>query len=427
MEEALEERRIGGESRTSRKPFAPYFHSYFVFDARAVFCFERKRGQWRAGEGFPEVEDGPPVSRQVPRILLRVPFFSLLLPRYVLYKLPKVSETSNPLIRSGRAYLYITNKTVNAGWRLSRKDIGSRSSTPGNTLSPLYDDATARKKLWILYNDSPPNGPSNGKYGHTKGAVMADKDQGFWLVHSVPNFPPAPRTGERLRKISTEGNSSREGSVPEGSYDYPSTGNNYGQSFLCVSLGRAQFDSVGRQLMFNQIIVYGRNLPDAVTDYYPVLRDAANQARIREPPYNNKATIRSLGAREFVSFAKSDKWQKDLYDEFVAPQLQSDLLAETWLNGRGRLPSDCAGAKVYNVESVLLSAANVDFASSRDHSKWAVTMENRSNKTWTCVGDINRSDTQYSRGGGTLCFGNADVWRNYRNAVNDVEPCPKRN
>ena len=35
----------------------------------------------------------------------------------------------------------------------------------------------------------------------------------------------------------------------------------------------------------------------------------------------------------------------DLYDDFVAPDLQTDLLTETWLNGRGRLPSECNGSR----------------------------------------------------------------------------------
>lgn len=35
----------------------------------------------------------------------------------------------------------------------------------------------------------------------------------------------------------------------------------------------------------------------------------------------------------------------ELYDDLIAPELKSDLLAETWLNGRGKLPSECTGSK----------------------------------------------------------------------------------
>lgn len=62
--------------------------------------------------------------------------------RYVLYKLPKVSTSSDPLIRQGLAYLYITNVTVGTGWRLSTRSIGSNSSVPGITLAPLYDNVS---------------------------------------------------------------------------------------------------------------------------------------------------------------------------------------------------------------------------------------------------------------------------------------------
>ena len=81
----------------------------------------------------------------------------------------------------------------------------------------------------------------------------------------------------------------------------------------------------------------------------------------------------------------------DLYDDFVGPQFNSDLFAETWLNGRGKLPSECKGSKVMNVESVVLTAANVDFKSSHDHSKWAISTSNGNNGNWVCVGDINRA------------------------------------
>jgi len=46
---------------------------------------------------------------------------------------------------------------------------------------------------------------------------------------------------------------------------------------------------------------------------------------------------------------------------------------------------------VFNIVSINLDAANVDFKSSQDHSKWAVAIEGKVNRTWTCIGDINRA------------------------------------
>lgn len=44
-----------------------------------------------------------------------------------------------------------------------------------------------------------------------------------------------------------------------------------------------------------------------------------------------------------------------------------------------------------NVESVYLKEVDLSFNSSHDHSKWAVASENKLNKNWVCVGDINRA------------------------------------
>jgi len=71
-----------------------------------------------------------------------------------------------------------------------------------------------------------------------------------------------------------------------------------------------QFDLIGQQLMYNQIIVYRRNIPVTFAAAFPVLTDAANQKRIRQAPFTSKMLLKSSGGVEFVSFAKSDKWQK---------------------------------------------------------------------------------------------------------------------
>ncbi|KAL2726798.1 plancitoxin-1 [Vespula squamosa] len=333
---------------------------------------------------------------------------------YVLYKIPKLSHSSNPLIRNGSAYMYITSDTVNKEWNLSIKDIGDKTSMPGNTLASLYNDSIAKNLLWILYNDDPPNNTVVGKYGHAKGIVAADHNQGFWMIHSVPKFPPIPNKGINPLSCNSK-------------YSYPTSGRVRGQSFLCISFEANQLDIVGRQLIYSQIIVYRKNLPKELSKQYPNLTDAANQIRIKNPPYSNKEVIKSSASLEFVSFAKSDKWQKDLYSDFVAPQLRSNLFVESYLNGPGKLNSNCHGLEVHNIKSVKLQAANIQFTSTQDHSKWVVTMDNKKNKSWVCIGDINRANTQYNRGGGTVCLNLFYLWKNYRDSVNDVEPCPKRN
>ncbi|KAG8226658.1 hypothetical protein J437_LFUL005744 [Ladona fulva] len=100
--------------------------------------------------------------------------------------------------------------------------------------------------LWVLYNDQPPEkrkevtqatetlnttsppDPFGTKFGHTKGAVLTDGETGFWLVHSVPHFLEV--ASEELR------------SSPE--YVYPETAQHYGQSFLCVTLGKDALEEV---------------------------------------------------------------------------------------------------------------------------------------------------------------------------------------
>lgn len=159
-----------------------------------------------------------------------------------------------------------------------------------------------------MYNDQPPN-RSTGRNGHAKGIVNVDNNKGYWLIHSVPYFPPAPNGGKEPRKRTTTDNTTIQ-QIPDGSYDYPDSGKQNGQSFLCISLGSNQYDLVGKQLKYNQITVYKNNIPNDLGQKFKVLADAANQVRIKIAPYNNSAILWSLEQTRFISFAKSAKWNK---------------------------------------------------------------------------------------------------------------------
>ena len=137
--------------------------------------------------------------------------------------------------------------------------------------------------------------------------MALNESGGYWLVHSVPKYPP-----------TLENNSV---------YDYPHTGQMYGQTFLCISLNTpTSADQIGLQMMYNQPYVYSTNVPKWVEQKYPNLSKAAHKKYIRKSPFHSMVSIKSFAGLTFTSFAKTEKFGKDLYADFVAPFLQTNLV-----------------------------------------------------------------------------------------------------
>ena len=103
---------------------------------------------------------------------------------------------------------------------------------------------------------------------YISGVIVLGKDEGFWLVHSVPKFPPD----------INEKNSA---------YDYPPTGHTYGQSMLCISLNTSQSaNEIGLQMMYNQPFTYSVYVPKWVDTYqYEFLASAAREKFIKKAPF----------------------------------------------------------------------------------------------------------------------------------------------
>ena len=98
----------------------------------------------------------------------------------------------------------------------------------------------------MFYNDEHPNGKTSFTLGHTKGVIAFDEKSGFWLVHSVPKYPPALEDND--------------------TYDYPHTGQMYGQSFLCISLQtKSSAEQIGTQMLYNHPYIYSINVPKWVS------------------------------------------------------------------------------------------------------------------------------------------------------------------
>ncbi|XP_076059922.1 deoxyribonuclease II [Oratosquilla oratoria] len=342
---------------------------------------------------------------------------------FMIYKLPHNHSSSSPTTRNGTGYMFLTPESADrvyvpnteniyhdlysptaseSGWVMSDIGIDDSSSFPGQTLHTFYTDPVYRKSVaYIMYNDEFPNGSKTLAEGHTKGVVVLGSEGGFWLVHSVPEYPPFPEDG----------------------YSYPSSGHVFGQSMLCLSLSEDQADIIGRQLIYNNPYIYSSHMPDELKSNFVSLKMVMDGEKPKTSPFYRMAKITSSAGATVISFAKYKKFNGDLYSKLVAPALQTALQVESWRNGVKPVPSTCNQKyPVENIESISAAAADLVFTTHHDHSKWAVATE--PDEHYVCIGDINRMETQFNRSGGTVCVKRLSIWQRYHNLVHSTERCP---
>ncbi|XP_003798070.1 deoxyribonuclease-2-alpha [Otolemur garnettii] len=318
---------------------------------------------------------------------------------FVVYKLPAKSG-SQDASQSGLRYKYMDPGS--GGWRNGARLINSSEGAVGRSLKPLYQKNTSQL-AFLLYNDQPPKPnrtQDTSSRGHTKGVLLLDHDGGFWLVHSVPRFPPPTSSV---------------------AYHWPDSACTNGQTLLCVSFPLTQFLQIGKQLTYTFPLVYDYKLDGIFAQKFPDLEDVIKGHHIRHQPWNSSVTLTSQAGAIFQSFAKSGNFGDDLYSGWLAAALGSNLQVQFWPNSPGILPSNCSGTwKVLDVTQIAFpEPAGPTFKATEDHSKWCVAPE----RPWACVGDMNRNQREEHRGGGTLCAQLPALWKAFKPLVKAWKPC----
>ncbi|XP_019735788.1 deoxyribonuclease-2-beta [Hippocampus comes] len=309
---------------------------------------------------------------------------------FIIYKLPtyKIGE-----VGSGVDYMYLDPSLET--WQLSKFMINTSQGAIGNTLSQLYSKAINKSSssAYALYNDSPPVLKYLRGYGHTKGVLLFDLYQGFWLSHSIPHFP----------------------SFPEMGYLYPSSGKVNGQTALCVSLHYDQFLHITQHLVYLFPRLYNCSVPSAFATKLPQLAQLCAGHRPEALSDKKMDQLVSLQGEMFFTFAKSERFVDDIYTGWVAQVLNVNLLVETWQRQGHDLPSNCSLPNhVMNIKRIRLPGS-VPFHSKYDHSKWCISWAYQ--KHLTCLGDLNREVFQMWRGGGLLCSYNTLIYKAFRQVV----------
>jgi len=315
----------------------------------------------------------------------------------ILMKIPKVSGTGNPTVTAGLAYTYMD---INTPYALSAKSMQQNEDAAANTLGQLYSQASGGDVGWLIYDDEGASGPSCGYCGHTKGVVGFDANGAFWLIHSVPKYPPAVSGG--------------------GTYSYPASGTDYGQSFLCTSLPFEAIENVAYQLLYTAPDVYDSNLPDSLASQLPGVKAVINKDHITVANTSVMA-FTTVGGNDFVHLAKTAQWGEDLYESFVAPYWNVDLYIETWM--RPKMASFCPPTYDYAVMDITKVTLwdGIAFTETKDHSKWAISAS--SDDSVVCIGDINHQPSQFARAGGTMCFANSSVYSVFQSFVTTADTC----
>eukprot|EP01116_Phalansterium_solitarium_P025733 TRINITY_DN9987_c0_g1_i1.p2 TRINITY_DN9987_c0_g1~~TRINITY_DN9987_c0_g1_i1.p2 ORF type:complete len:346 (-),score=115.63 TRINITY_DN9987_c0_g1_i1:235-1272(-) len=282
----------------------------------------------------------------------------------------------------------------------------NKSANPiENTLRQVYSqDATAVSSsiAYVLYNDEMPNGTTVTDRAHMKGALGFDSTSGFWLIHSTPRFPPFVRDG----------------------YTWPADEDDYGQHYLCITLGAETFNKVGSMLQIDHASIYDANVPESLRNVAPLLVGAIDGDHVTTATANETNFNSYSGGGIFTGFAKNSQWNNALYEQLVEPYFKQGMQFETWQNGAGgKMPSCCTpkcSYDSYNNVGIRLSSGQ-SWLESQDHSKWGISLD--SSNPIVCLGDINRQTSQAGRGGGTYCQSDASLWKAFSSIITGKVPC----
>lgn len=322
-----------------------------------------------------------------------------------------------------------------AHWSLSNLRITDRNSTLLRTLKPAYDE---RVNI-ILYNDdsgevevedepdddttSISSGVSGGRSprkkresnsnrAHAKGILMLDEERGngVWVTHSIPRFPP--RLNQPL--------------------EFPVSAQYYGQTFMCINFDLQKVgNNVVDHLRTMRPLVYDTRLSERMYQLLPNLRDLDTPKNLRDQKRRVSGKdrlvqiITTSGGQLLNLFSKSKAFSKDMWAGWIDEELGSALYVETWRRGAGSPLNSTCPPNEYHTNNVkdLKYDTKASWSFLNDHSKWAISDEKDSG--YVCIGDVNRMESQFKRGGGAVCLKCPTCWTIFSNTILDVEPCPR--
>jgi deoxyribonuclease-2 len=308
---------------------------------------------------------------------------------YSIFMIPKSSSGTDTI-----AFGYMDSTSTTMKYTQYKK-----GNFPPISMTSSIKLKSVKNVNYFFWNDDTGGSVSSTK-AHSKGALVYDKDGGYFLSHSLPRFPAIIKE--------------------EISDDFPDNAGIFAQSWLCVSISKTEAIKIANELTITNPQVY-INVDEDMVDSPPneIITKLIKNRGDPKLPKEHQVSIESKGKIKFDIFSKS-KEKNDLQWDYIVPSFYSDsFYSETWTKPE-RLPNVCD--QKYQVLNVLtLKFGKFEFAYDNEHSKWSVAKK----KNVICFGDLNRTESQKSRGGMVTCFENTKLAGAVRDTITDYEKCTK--
>ena len=252
-----------------------------------------------------------------------------------------------------------------------------------------YAKGTSNDFNYFFWNDDKtikngePASASSTK-AHAKGSLIYDKDNGVFLLHSLPRFPTRNANNEILTEL-------------------PSNGGSYGQTFLCITFDKKNSEQIAKLLNCINVSVNKVVNSDKVNSTPNTwVNGLINNKMDSSCSMQHTVKIKSKRGETFTFFGKNYKNKIIPYDTTLRQALNDDIFVRTW--------SRPALAPSLNDNYKLMNVLEVEFGSyvyyiTKEHSKWAIAR----NKNVVCFSDLNHTESQKERGGHIVCFENAKL------------------
>ena len=313
---------------------------------------------------------------------------------YVIFFMPK-SASSDKQIH----YAYFDN-TLN----IQQYYLYEETSFPPTKITSYVTSTGGSDFNYFFWNDdlTVKDGESKSapsSRAHAKGSLVYDKNDGVFLLHSLPRFPTRTSTNEILTEL-------------------PSNAGSYGQHFLCITVSKDASEKIAELLNYinvsNNASVKNDNVNSSPNKWITAL---INNTFDSSYPKELQTTIKSKAGVDFNFISKNYLNKIIPYDTTVRSIYLDDFYVRSWTRP-SLAPSICEEYSLFNIENVQFGIYG--YAKGSEHSKWAISVY----KYINCFGDLNHCESQANRGGNIVCFQNEKLHNIMKNAVNGIDNCP---